>query len=105
MKRGEVAVEIAVIIIVIVVVGCLVIGGIANQSERDALEAQARAAEADALLNPPPTDRQLNFIDALIVERETEDWMLEDPQTVQEASDLIDTLLEQPYRDRADTDC
>lgn len=95
--------EIAVIIIVIVVVGCLVIGGIANKSESAAIEEQARL---DALQNPPPTDRQLNFIDALIAERETEDWMLEDdPQTVEEASALIDALLDQPYRDRVDDNC
>lgn len=101
--------EIAIVIIV-VVVACLVLVAIANRSETDALEAQARAEEAqahlDALENPPPTDRQLNFIDALIVERETEDWMLEeDPETMAEASDLISALLEQPYRDRVDDGC
>lgn len=47
----------------------------------------------------PPTDRQLNFIDNLIAEREIEDWMLDhDPKTKDEASDLIEMLLELPKR-------
>lgn len=47
----------------------------------------------------PPTDRQLNFIDNLIAEREIEDWMLEhDPATKDEASELIEMLLELPRR-------
>lgn len=52
-----------------------------------------------ALQEPPPTDRQLAFIDNLIFEREAEDWMLEiDPVTRDEASDLIEALLECPRR-------
>ena len=48
----------------------------------------------------PPTERQLNYIDALIEKRETEPWMLEkDPETIIEASALIEALLEQPYRE------
>ena len=47
----------------------------------------------------PATERQLNFIDTLIEERETEPWMLEsDPETVTEASALIEALLAQPRR-------
>ena len=53
----------------------------------------------DALRGPPPTDRQLAFIDNLIAEREAKDWMLEtDPQTRDEASELIEELLECPRR-------
>ena len=52
---------------------------------------------------PTATDRQLNYIDNLIAERETEDWMLlEDPQTIDEASELIDMLLTLPYREHED---
>lgn len=47
----------------------------------------------------PPTDRQLDFIDALVEEREVDAWMLEEePKNVKEASALITTLLKQPYR-------
>lgn len=56
-----------------------------------------------ALRGPPPTDRQLAFIDNLIAEREAEDWMLEtDPSTRDEASDLIEALLECPRRRDSD---
>lgn len=54
----------------------------------------------------PPTDRQLNFIDALIEERDVpaDDWALErDPETIDEASASITYLLSLPYRpDRDD---
>ncbi|MYB77273.1 MAG: hypothetical protein F4X83_09290 [Chloroflexi bacterium] len=47
----------------------------------------------------PPTDRQLDFIDDLIDEREVEPWMLEEePKNVKEASALIEVLLAQPER-------
>lgn len=47
----------------------------------------------------PPTDRQLDFIDALVEEREVDSWMLEEePKSVKEASALITVLLNQPYR-------
>lgn len=47
----------------------------------------------------PPTDRQLDFIDALMEEREVEPWMLaEEPKNIKEASALIKTLLAQPER-------
>ena len=46
-----------------------------------------------------PTTRQMDFIDALIEERDVESWMLEkDPTTVKEASALIDKLKKMPYR-------
>ena len=46
----------------------------------------------------PPTARQLNFIDDLIAERDADDWVLEpDPQTIEEASSIIDHLLTLPY--------
>ena len=50
----------------------------------------------------PPTDRQLMFIDHLLVERDVPDLMLEfdPPATLDEASDLIDRLHDLPYRDR-----
>ena len=48
----------------------------------------------------PPTDRQLDFIDDLIEERQVETSMLEkEPATVEEASELIDKLKSLPYRD------
>ena len=47
----------------------------------------------------PPTDRQLDFIDALVEEREIEPWILEEePKSVREASALITSLLKQPHR-------
>lgn len=47
----------------------------------------------------PPTDRQLDFIDDLMEEREVEPWMLEEePKNIKEASALIETLLAQPER-------
>ena len=63
---------------------------------------QSLKSEAQPIPVPedPPTDRQLNFIDNLIAERETEDWMLEhDPATKDEASELIELLLELPRRE------
>ena len=54
----------------------------------------------------PPTDRQLNLIDALMEERDVpaDDWALErDPETIEEASATITYLLALPYRpDRDD---
>ena len=50
----------------------------------------------------PPTDRQLTYIDALMTERDVPDSLLEGdmPATMDEASELIDELLDLPYRDR-----
>ncbi len=49
----------------------------------------------------PPTDRQLDFIDALMEEREVEPWMLaEEPKNIKEASALIKKLLAQPERSK-----
>ena len=51
----------------------------------------------------PPTERQLNFIDHLIIEREAEDWMLRsNPGSVESASALIEALLRRPYRKHYD---
>ena len=48
----------------------------------------------------PPTDRQMAYIDNLMEEREIEPWMLEkEPETIQEASELIEKLLKRPIRD------
>lgn len=48
----------------------------------------------------PPTDRQMDYIDSLMQEREIEPWMLEkEPETIQEASELIEKLLKRPIRD------
>lgn len=48
----------------------------------------------------PPTDRQLNLIDNLILERGVPHWMIErEPETLEDASILIDDLHELPYRD------
>ena len=47
-----------------------------------------------------PTDRQMDYIDRLMEEREIETWMLEkEPETIQEASELIEKLLKRPIRD------
>lgn len=47
----------------------------------------------------PPTERQMAFIDLLMQEREVETWILEkEPETIQEASALIETLKKQPMR-------
>ena len=42
--------------------------------------------------------KQLKFIDDLRGERQAEDWILDDPETIEEASHLIGCLLERPYR-------
>ena len=48
----------------------------------------------------PPTERQMDYIDSLMQEREIEPWMLEkEPETIQEASELIEKLLKRPIRD------
>ena len=48
----------------------------------------------------PPTDRQMAYIDNLMQEREIEPWILEkEPETIQEASELIEKLLKRPMRD------
>ena len=53
----------------------------------------------------PPTQPQLDFIDDLFEEREVEPWMYKViPETVEEASNLIEVLLDQPYRDDDDED-
>ena len=74
-----------------------------------AVRAQHRTGQTPPDFSPtrirlPPTDRQLNLIDALIVEREAEDWMLEesDPETGEAASAMIEELLELPYRQPPD---
>ena len=47
----------------------------------------------------PPTERQMAFIDLLMQEREVETWILEkEPETIQEASEFIETLKKQPMR-------
>ena len=47
----------------------------------------------------PPTDRQLAYIDSLIDQKEVEPGMIErDPATLEEASELIDDLLDRPYK-------
>lgn len=47
----------------------------------------------------PPTVRQMAFIDSLIEERNVASWMLEkEPETIQEASELIDELKKMPPR-------
>lgn len=46
-----------------------------------------------------PTDRQLNFIDDLIAEREVEPWMMHHPvETKDDASAFITTLKRLPYK-------
>ena len=53
----------------------------------------------------PPTDRQLNFIDELIRERDVDadDRSLhKDPETIEEASATITHLLSLPYREHHD---
>ena len=47
----------------------------------------------------PPTDRQLNYIDDLIEQKEVDGWMLErHPETIDEASKFIDLIEDLPYR-------
>lgn len=56
-------------------------------------------ATTDLYRQRPPTDRQMAFIDALMQEREVETWMLEkEPETIQEASELIEKLKKRPIR-------
>ena len=58
---------------------------------------RSRLPDAERLR--PPTDRQMDFIDNLMAEREVETWMLEkEPETIQEASEFIETLKKQPMR-------
>ena len=67
------------------------------KAETAKMEAELELQNAIDAAGGPVTDRQLNFIDSLILERQTEAWMLEtDPETVQEASELIDGLLKMP---------
>ena len=47
----------------------------------------------------PPTDRQLDYIDALIDERDADDLADCMPRTIQEASALITELEQREYRD------
>ena len=48
----------------------------------------------------PPTRRQLDYIDSLLEKREAEEWMKHyHPATIDEASALIDDLLDCPYSD------
>ena len=54
---------------------------------------------SDAQRQRPPTDRQMAYIDALIDERDVAPWILEfEPETIEEASILIDELKKQPIR-------
>ena len=47
----------------------------------------------------PPTEKQMDFIEDLLQEREVEAWMLErDPVSVKEASEWIEVLLAAPRR-------
>ena len=81
-----------------------IIAAIANQAEEDIAASEALRLELEAELNPPPTDRQLNFIDALIAEREVDlEDLEEDPQTIDEAGELIEHLLTLPHREGRDT--
>ena len=96
--------EIIIVIIVIVLVGGGIIAASANQAEEDIAASEALRLELEAELNPPPTDRQLNFIDALIAEREVDlEDLEEDPQTIDEAGELIEHLLTLPHREGRDT--
>ena len=54
---------------------------------------------------PSRDDRQLTYIDALMTERDVPDSLLEGdvPATMDEANELIDELLDLPYRDRCMT--
>lgn len=58
-----------------------------------------KPATTDLYRQRPPTDRQMAFIDMLMQEREVETWMLEkEPETIQEASELIEKLKKRPIR-------
>lgn len=60
----------------------------------------SQSSEKHRYRQRPPTDRQMAYIDSLMEEREIEPWMLEkEPETIQEASELIEKLLKRPIRD------
>jgi len=60
---------------------------------------QSHSATIDWVLPSRPTDRQLNFIDDLIAEREVEPWMMHHPvETKDDASAFITTLKRLPYK-------
>lgn len=74
-----------------------------TRTERRLLQA-GRVARAPTMTGDPdrpPTDRQLTYIDALMTERDVPDSLLDGhmPATMGEASELIDELLDLPYRD------
>ena len=55
--------------------------------------------QSDIYRQRPPTERQIAFIDVLMQEREVEIWMLEkEPETIQQASELIEKLKKLPIR-------
>ena len=62
---------------------------------------QATSPPDHTLPPRPPTDRQLNFIDELIHERDVDaddPALHKDPETLEEASETITYLLSLPYR-------
>ena len=55
--------------------------------------------QSDIYRQRPPTERQMDFINMLMQEREIETWMLEkEPETIQQASELIEKLKKLPMR-------
>ena len=52
----------------------------------------------------PPTGKQLNYIELLLDERESDDIEFDDPQTIEQASALITQLKKLPYREDDDED-
>lgn len=66
---------------------------------RSRRKSRQRAALGDVQRQRPPTARQMAYIDLLMEEREIDTWMLEkEPETIQEASVLIDELKKRPIR-------
>ena len=63
------------------------------------------AIRSNPVSGPPrsPIERQLNYIDALLEQRLVEPWMYEqDPETIEEASKLIEALQECDYKESLD---
>lgn len=74
----------------------LVVWLIVRRSRR---RSRQRSALGDVQRQRPPTARQMAYIDLLMEEREIDTWMLEsEPETIQEASELIDKLKKLPIR-------